>query len=184
MADCSEFILNATNYKPSDYTEKRQKLIQQTQRANQICTKLRDTKIKELSKNDPDATLFSVYEELGKTKEDRLNYPINFLEGYWQTMIACGILRVALGGTGVLAIAEDTLATSRWLDAFVKGLPPDELEFSECMEKFLEATVLTADDWRLFAAEAEASTEQGQVQVVEPELFRRWLMLADIKPCG
>ena len=165
-----------------DYRTKRRKLVNETQRVDKICKKLRDTKVKELSPKDPEATIFSLYKELASAKETRLDYPINFLEGFWQTMILCGVLRVALGGDGVEDVMEEAHTTAEWLHGLVTSLPPGELEFSGQTEDLLKATLMTSDDWRAFAAETQASAKQGMLKVAEPHLFRRWLTLAGIKP--
>lgn len=162
----------------------RKRLIAQAQRVSKIRGKLEHAKLKELSGDDPEATIISVYEELGKTKEGLYNYPIHFLEAYSATAIQCNLLRAALGDTDAVAMIEDAFKLVEWLDLFEKRFSPDDFGLGNEIKQLLKATLSTADEWRTFAAEAERSAEQGRVQVVEPQLFRRWLFLSDINPCG
>lgn len=183
LAECSNFILNMNQEAPR-YKTTRKKLIAQVQRVNNIREKLERAKLRELSSNDPKATLISVYEELSKTEESRDDYPIYFLETYSCARIQCGMIRAALGGSDTAATIEAAFTFAEWLDLFAKRFSPDGFGFGHQTKEMLKATLSTADEWRRFAAEAEESAGQGRVQVVHPQLFRRWLILAGIKPCG
>ena len=181
LANCSEFILRGNCTNP-DYKNQRQKMINQIQCVDSFNTELRDAKIKELSNNDPNTTLLSLYEELSQSKEGRLDYPIHYLQFYTDAMLCCYILQAALGGCGALAATERAYRFAEWFDLFVKRLPPGEFKLSVTAEAMVKATLATSDQWREFATEAEAYAEQGRLLTIEPYLFRSWLLLADIKP--
>lgn len=181
LANCSEFIL-ALNPETPGYEEKRQRLMDEVLGVEKMCAKQRDAKIKELSDNDPDASILSVYEMLSKTKEGRTTYTIHYLEGYTSTMVCSSILRGALGGRGALEAIESACTFAEWLDKFVKSLPEGEFDFSVAAAEMLKATRVTSAEWRRFAAESEESAAQGRILVVDRSLFRAWLVLSDITP--
>lgn len=181
LANCSEFILTFDPDTPG-YEEKRQRLMDEVLGVEKMCAKQRDAKIKELSENDPGASIFSVYEMLSKTKEGRTTYTIHYLEGYTSTMVCSSILRGALGGHGALEAIESACAFTEWLEKFVKSLPNGEFGFSVAADEMLKATRATSDEWRRFAAESEESAAQGRNLVVNRSLFRAWLVLSDITP--
>lgn len=99
-------------------------------------------------------------------------------------MIICPVLRVALGGKGVVASLESTCKLIEWLDLFHKRMKPGESPFAGMCGRFIKATQANLDEWRTFAAETEASAEPRNIVLVEPCLFRRWLIDAEIKPRG
>lgn len=181
LANCSEFILTSNPETPG-YEEKRQRLMGEVLGVQKMCAKQRDAKIKELSDNDPDASIMSLYEMLSKTKEGRTSYTIHYLEGYTSTMVCSSILRGALGGCGALEAIESACTFAEWLDKFVKSLPSGEFGFSLAADEMLKATRRTSDKWRRFAVESEESAAHGGVLVVDRSLFRSWLVLSDITP--
>ena len=61
------------------YNKRRRQLIISIRSAEKICTKKGDAKVKELSNDDTEANLFTLYKKLSQTKEDRTGYPINYL---------------------------------------------------------------------------------------------------------
>lgn len=183
IADCSELLLvmdrNGIGFNP-----RRRILTGQIQRVEKMSAKLCDAKVKELSESDPEADLFAVFDKLSESEEDRKGYPFNYLAAYVEAMIICPVLRVALGGKGALASFENTCTLVEWLDQFHKRMKPGESPFAGLCGRFIKATQANADKWRVFAAETEACTEPRNMMLVEPDLFRRWLIDAEIKPRG
>lgn len=144
--------------------------------------KLCNDRVQQVSENDPAATIYSVYEKLGETTEGRLGYEINYLAVYAKDEIICGMLHSALGGEGAVAAAQRAISLAQWMDAFRNKLPQEETCFSEDVQEFMRSTGGLEDEWRAFAAETEASAKQGRTQAIDPDLFRRWLIMSGITP--
>lgn len=174
LADCSEYILNI-NISRASNDGRRRSLLRQIRRIVKTCAQLRDAKVQELSDNEPRATLLSLYSKLSETQEGRTGYVINYISVYSIVPIICDILKTALGGEGSVAAVEAARTLAEWLDLFAKKQPQGEFGFNYRMEQLLTATLETADDWRRFAADSGTS-------VAAPRLFRRWLLLAGIRP--
>lgn len=183
LADCSEYLFNI-NSEEVHNNDKRQNLLRNIRRVNKTCAQLRDAKIKELSDNDPEANLVSLYHNLSKTKEGRTGHQINYIGVYSAVPIICYTLEAALGGAGAVASIQAAHQLAEWLDLFAKRQPQGEFGLNYRMELLLVATLETADDWRDFAARSEMSAEQGTLQLAEPHLLRRWLLLAGITPAS
>lgn len=166
------------------YNERRRLLIRQIQRVEKMCSKLRNAKVKELSGNEPGADLFAVYEKLGKSEKDCKDYPFFYLATYVETMLICPLLRVALGGKGTLAALEQTCKLLEWIDSFEKRMQPEVHPFIGITGRLIKATRASLDEWRAFAVETEESADPRSILLVEPCLFRRWLIDTEIRPRG
>ena len=183
LADCSEYLFNINSEEVHNNNKrKRQNLLRNIHSVNKTCAQLRDAKVKELSDNDPEANLLSLYHNLSKTKEGRTGYQINYIGVYSAVPIICYTLEAALGGAVAVASIQAAHKLAEWLDLFAKRQPQGEFGLNNRMELLLAATLETADDWRDFAADSEMSAEQGTLQLAKPQLLRRWLLLAGITP--
>lgn len=80
-----------------------------------------------------------------------------------------------------MPVMENVLALVAWLQSF-EARQKGDFEFTELAAAVFKATIVTSSDWRNFAAETEESADEGRIQVVEPLLFRRWLVLSGITP--
>ena len=170
------------SYNSTAYSDARRELISRIKRTNKTCERLRDAKVREISKDSSDATLLSLCEELGSTKEGRTDYYIYYLGVYAETTIICSILQVALGGHGVKVVLDDVVALVEWMEKFAQRLPPDDFQWDCILEDLMKSTLATSNQWRRFAATAEARKRQERPIAVEPQLFRQWLILAGVVP--
>lgn len=178
--ECSHFILNIPKSAPG-YNERRRQLLVQIHSAEKLCTKHCDAKVKELSNNNPRATIFSVYETLSQTKEDRAGCQINYLSVFSHMRVICLVLRVAFDGKAVVTVFENALTLVAWLQSF-EAKQGDDFEFTELATAVFNATIATASEWRHFATTTEENYNQGRLQVVEPLLLKRWLILSGVTP--
>lgn len=180
LYECSDFILN-TPKSTLGYNERRRQLLVQIRSAEKLCTKHRDAKVKELSDDNPEATIFTVYEMLSQTRENRTSYPINYLSVFSHMRVICLVLRVALGSKDATLVIEKVLALITWLQ-FFEAKQKGDFEFTELAAAVFNATMVTAKRWQDFALEVEQNYKEGQIQIIKPLLFREWLILSGITP--